>query len=240
MPLILRQEGSVATRSSGSTLAARRFSRHRQFASLECDFVSAVDFRGIGSDCRTFAAACRHLPICRLQASWSALMQILKNTVVTLDYSVSDPDGNVVDPGREPLIYLHGGHDDIFPKIEEALHEKVVGDTVEMKLQPDEAFGEYDEQLIQVEPRDSFPDPLEIGMQFEGSPEQGDEDDFVIFRVTEISGDKVILDGNHPLAGTALIFKCTVTAVRQASEEEIEHGHVHDGDPDDESAPRCH
>lgn len=170
-------------------------------------------------------------------------MQILKNTVVTLDYSVSDPDGNLVDPGREPLIYLHGGYDDIFPKIEEALHEKAVGDVVEMKLQPDDAFGEYDPELIQVEPRSQFPDVLEVGMQFEGAPEgTNEDDDFIIYRVTEIAKDKVVLDGNHPLAGTALVFKCTVTAVRQASEEEIEHGHVHgaDDESDDEDAPRCH
>jgi FKBP-type peptidyl-prolyl cis-trans isomerase SlyD len=167
-------------------------------------------------------------------------MQVLKNTVVTLDYSVSDPDGNVVDPGREPLVYLHGGYDDIFPKIEEALQGKNVGESISVKMQPDDAFGEYDAELVQIEPRNSFPETLEVGMQFEGGPEGGDdEDDFVIYRVTEIADDKVVLDGNHPLAGTALIFTCTVTAVRPASEEEVAHGHVHDADEDDD-APSCH
>lgn len=162
-------------------------------------------------------------------------MQVAKNTVVTLDYNVTDTDGNVVDEGREPLVYLHGGYDDIFTRIEEALHEKQVGETVQVKLQPDEAFGDYDEGLIQVESRKGFPKELEVGMQFEGSADD-DDDDVMIFRVTDIADDKVVLDGNHPLAGMALVFTCTVTDVRPASAEEIEHGHVHD----DEDGPTCH
>lgn len=159
--------------------------------------------------------------------------QIVRNTVVTLDYNVTDPDGVVVDEGREPLVYLHGGYDDIFPLIEEALQEKSVGDTVKVKLQPDDAFGEYDAELIQIEPRKGFPKELEVGMQFEGGDEE-DEDSFIIYRVTEIADDKVVLDGNHPLAGMALIFTCTVTDVRAASEDEIEQGHVHDDEDEDQ------
>ena len=155
-------------------------------------------------------------------------MQVAKNTVVTLDYNVKDPDGVLVDAGQEPLVYLHGGYDDIFPKIEEALQDKKVGEAVIVKLQPDEAFGEYDADLIQVESRKGFPKELEVGMQFEGTPDGGDDDDLLIFRVTEIADDKVVLDVNHPLAGVALVFTCTVTAVRPASEEEIAHGHVHE------------
>ena len=164
-------------------------------------------------------------------------MQVAKNTVITLDYHVTDPDGEVVDEGREPLVYLHGGYDDIFPKIEEALQGKKVGESVQVKLQPDEAFGEYDSSLVQIEPRKDFPKELQVGMQFEGAPEGSDDDDFVIYRVTDIEGDKVVLDGNHPLAGMALVFTCTVTAVRSASTEEVEHGHVHN--PDDEGET-CH
>ena len=161
-------------------------------------------------------------------------MQVSKNTVVTLDYNVKDPDGVLVDAGQEPLVYMHGGFDDIFPKIEEALEGKKVGESVVVKLQPDEAFGEYDADLIQVESRKGFPKELEVGMQFEGTPESGDDDDLLIFRVTEIADDKVVLDGNHPLAGMALVFTCTVTDVRPASEEEMAHGHVHeDGECDD-------
>ena len=152
--------------------------------------------------------------------------QIVRNMVVTMDYHVTDPDGEVVDEGTEPLIYLHGGYDDIFPKIEEALQDKTVGDTVKVKLQPDDAFGEYDADLIQIESRKGFPKELEVGMQFEGGQEE-DEESFIIYRVTEIADDKVVLDGNHPLAGMALIFNCTVTEVRPATAEEIEHEHVH-------------
>lgn len=154
-------------------------------------------------------------------------MQIGRNTVVTLDYHVTDPDGGVVDEGREAIVYLHGGYDDIFPKIEEALQGQAVGASVQVKLQPDEAFGEYDADLVQIEPRDSFPAELQVGMQFEGAAEGADEEDFILYRVTDIADDKVILDGNHPLAGLALVFTCTVTAVRPASEDEVTHGHVH-------------
>ncbi|MFO1345657.1 MAG: peptidylprolyl isomerase [Rhodocyclaceae bacterium] len=163
--------------------------------------------------------------------------QVAKNTVVTLDYNVTDSDGELVDAGKEPLVYLHGGHDDIFPKIEEAVQDKKVGETVKVKLQPEEAFGDYDEELIQIESRDQFPKELQVGMQFEGGPEGGDDDDFIIYRVTDIADDKVVLDGNHPLAGMSLIFTCTVTAVRPASEEELAHGHVHSGDGEE---GHCH
>ena len=159
-------------------------------------------------------------------------MQVAKNTVVTLDYNVTDPDGVLVDPGAEPIVYLHGGYDDIFPMIEEAMQGKKVGESAIIKMQPDDAFGEYDAELIQVESRSGFPKDLEVGMQFEGVPDGADDDDILIYRVTEIADDKVVMDGNHPLAGMALVFTCTVTAVRPASAEEIEHGHMHDDDFD--------
>jgi len=159
-------------------------------------------------------------------------MHVEKNTVVTLDYSVADPDGVLVDAGQDPLVYLHGGYDDIFPMIEEAVHGKKIGESVVVKMQPDDAFGEYDAELIQIESRKGFPKELEVGMQFEGVPDGADDDDILIYRVTEIADDKVVLDGNHPLAGMALVFTCTVTSVRPASADEIEHGHIHDGDCD--------
>lgn len=161
-------------------------------------------------------------------------MQVVKNTVVTLDYNVTDPDGELVDAGKDPLVYLHGGYDDIFPMIEEALQGKKIGESVVVKMQPDDAFGEYDADLIQIESRKSLPKELQVGMQFEGLPEGGDEDEVQIYRVTEIADDRVVLDGNHPLAGMALVFTCTVTAVRPASAEEIEHGHIHDGECEDD------
>lgn len=162
--------------------------------------------------------------------------QVEKNTVVTLDYHVTDTEGQVVDEGREPLVYLHGGYDDIFPLIEEALQGKKISESVQVKLQPDEAFGDYDASLVQVEPRKDFPKETQVGMQFEGGAE-GDDENFVVYRVTDIADDKVVLDGNHPLAGMALIFTCTVTALRPASAEEIEQGHVDEPEDDDET---CH
>jgi len=164
-------------------------------------------------------------------------MQVAKNTVVTLDYSVTDVDGELVDAGQEPLVYLHGGYDDIFPMIEEAMHGKKIGESVTIKMQPDDAFGEYDAALVQLEPRSQFPQEVQVGMQFEGVPEgaEGDEeDDVLIYRVTEIADDKVVLDGNHPLAGMALVFTCTVTDVRPATADEISHGHTHDDDCDED------
>jgi FKBP-type peptidyl-prolyl cis-trans isomerase SlyD len=154
-------------------------------------------------------------------------MEIVRNTVVTLAYHVTDSDGNMIDEGKEPIVYLHGGHGDIFPRIEEELQGKQSGATLQVKLQPDEAFGEYDADLVQIEDRDGFPKELEVGMQFEGGAEEAEDDDFIIYRVTDIAGDKVVLDGNHPLAGMSLVFSCTVNEVREATAEEIAHGHVH-------------
>jgi len=152
-------------------------------------------------------------------------MEIVKNTVVTLNYSVHDPDGNLVDDGANPLVYLHGGYDGIFPKLEEELHGKSVGDKLVVKLQPEDAFGDYDESLVMIEPADLFPDNIEIGMAFERVGEDDEED--MLFRVTDIADGKVVVDGNHPLAGTALVFDITVAEVRPATAEELTHGHVH-------------
>ncbi|RLJ64549.1 FKBP-type peptidyl-prolyl cis-trans isomerase [Sulfurisoma sediminicola] len=152
-------------------------------------------------------------------------MQIGQDTVVTLKYRVTDPDGNVVDEGKMPLTYLHGGYHGIFLRIEEELEGKSAGTAIEVKLQPEDAFGEYDADLVTVEPRDLFPDTIEVGMQFERATEG--ESDEMLYTITDIAGDKVVVDGNHPLAGAALVFACTVTEVRAASAEELAHGHVH-------------
>jgi FKBP-type peptidyl-prolyl cis-trans isomerase SlyD len=152
-------------------------------------------------------------------------MQIAKNTVVTLSYRVTDTDGSPVDEGAEPLVYLHGGYDGIFPRIEEALQGKAVGDALEVKLEPDDAFGDYDAELVMIEPRDLFPDNIEVGMQFERATEEGDDGE--LYTITDIADDKIVVDGNHPLAGMALIFSCTVADVRTATADEIGHGHVH-------------
>lgn len=152
-------------------------------------------------------------------------MEILKNTVVTLDYTVRDPDGNVVDDGANPLVYLHGGYDAIFPLLEEKLHGMKVGEKLNIKLQPDDAFGEYDESLVLIEERELFPADIEVGMAFERVGDDGEDD--MLFRITDIADKKVVVDGNHPLAGMALVFDVTVREVRAASAEELAHGHVH-------------
>ena len=156
-------------------------------------------------------------------------MKIVDDSVVTLKYTVHDDDGKLVDQGNEPLTYLHGGYDGIFPLVEKALAGKQEGEKIQLKLLPDDAFGEYDADLVRVEPRDRFPKEIKVGMQFEGAAEDDDED-LMIFTVTDIAEDKVVVDGNHPLAGIALTFDATVVSVRPATGEEISHGHIHGPD----------
>ncbi|MDZ4202215.1 MAG: peptidylprolyl isomerase [Gallionella sp.] len=157
-------------------------------------------------------------------------MKISKDTVVSLRYELSDAEGELLEKVDDPVNYLHGGYDGIFPLVEEALHGKVVGDQCSVTMEPDDAFGEYDHQLVEVEPRSSFPKEISVGMQFEGGPESADDDDYLLYTVVEVTDDEVTVDGNHPLAGKTLTFNCTVTGVRAATKEELEHGHVHDGD----------
>ena len=153
------------------------------------------------------------------------MKQIDKDSVVTLSYEVTDPDGNVLDAGEEPMIYLHGGYDDVFEAIEQSLQGKSVGDTVTVKLQPAQAFGEYDADLVLIESLDVLPQAIKVGMQIEGEPD-GSEEETVFYTVTDIADGKAVLDGNHPLAGRALVFIGTVTAVRPAILAEIEAGHI--------------
>lgn len=154
-------------------------------------------------------------------------MKIAKNTVVTVEYSLADTLGNLIEEGQEPMVYLHGGYENTLPKIEEALEGKAVGFNETIQVEPEDAFGEYDAELVKVEERNRLPSPIEVGMQFEGTPEESEDGESVIFTVTEIAEDKVVLDGNHPLAGIALRFTLNVVDVRAATEEEIAHGHVH-------------
>jgi FKBP-type peptidyl-prolyl cis-trans isomerase SlyD len=152
-------------------------------------------------------------------------MQIAKNCVVTLTYRVTDSDGELIDDGSQPIVYIHGGYDGIFPKIEEELHGKDVGAKLEVKLQPEDAFGDYDEAMVLIEPLSLFPESIEVDMQFERMTEDGEDE--IIYTITDIADGKVVVDGNHPLAGQAIIFSCTVSEVRTATAEEISHGHVH-------------
>ncbi len=153
-------------------------------------------------------------------------MTIAKNTVVTLTYELHDSAGQLLEKSDVPISYLHGGYDNIFPAVEYELQGKHVGDTLSIVLEPENAFGEYDEDLVRVEPKDRFPVPdVKVGMQFEGQGTQSGET--LIYTVTDVSEDTVVVDANHPLAGQTLRFSCTVTDVRPATDEEIAHGHVH-------------
>lgn len=152
-------------------------------------------------------------------------MHIAMNTAVSITYELRDSDGNVLESATEPVTYLHGGYDGIFPRVEEELHDKRVGDSIELTLEPDDAFGEYDEELVQIEPLSAFPvDKVEVGMQFEGEDPNGE---VVLYTITDIGDGKVVVDGNHPWAGERVQFKCTVTDIRPATKEEINHGHIH-------------
>ena len=157
-------------------------------------------------------------------------MKVAKDTVVSLRYELVDSEGELLEKTEEPVSYLHGGYDGIFPLVEEELHGKAVGDQCRVTMQPDDAFGEYDHMLVMTEPRNAFPEEIEVGMQFEGGPENADDEDYLLYTVVEVDDDEVTVDGNHPLAGKTLIFNCTVTGVRPATAEELAHGHVHDGE----------
>jgi FKBP-type peptidyl-prolyl cis-trans isomerase SlyD len=146
---------------------------------------------------------------------------ISKNTVVSLDVELADIWGNSLERSEEPVQYLHGGYGNIFPVAEAALEGKSVKDRVEVRLEPEDAFGDYDEDLLRVEERGRFPEALGVGMRFEGDPGSADEGRF--FTVTDIAEDKVVLDANHPLSGMALKLTCTVVGVRPASAREIEN-----------------
>jgi len=150
---------------------------------------------------------------------------IAKDTVVSLTYQLTGTDGKVIERTEEPISYLHGGYEGIFPLVEHALEGKEQGFSCEVRLEPDDAFGDYDAELVRVEARKLFPLKLQVGMQFEGSTDE--DGDTRIFTVTDIADDKVVVDGNHPLAGQTVTFACIVLDVRKATREELTHGHVH-------------
>lgn len=159
-------------------------------------------------------------------------MKIVKNSVVSISYELLDTAGEVLEQSDEPVSYLHGGYDGIFPTVEEALHGKEAGESCELTLEPEDAFGEYDAELVRIEERNQFPDSeVEVGMQFEGAAAgEDDEDEWILYTVTDVTDDKVVVDGNHPLAGQRLFFKCTITGVRPATDDEIAHEHAHGDD----------
>ena len=156
-------------------------------------------------------------------------MQITQDSAVTLSYPLHEllPNGSALkqlDQGH--TAYLHGGYENIFPKVEAALAGKAVGDSIRLDLAMEEAFGPVDEALKRSIPKGEFPPGVKVGGQLRGTNDQGEPQ---VYNVVKIKGPVVLLDGNHPLAGKALRFSATVTEVRPASSEEIAHRHVHGG-----------
>jgi FKBP-type peptidyl-prolyl cis-trans isomerase SlyD len=153
-------------------------------------------------------------------------MQIEKHKVVKFHYTLTDDEGELIDTsdGAEPLEYLHGVGG-IIPGLERALHGKASGDHFKINVQPEDAYGEQSEELVHEVERSQFDgiDDLELGMQFQ--VDEGDEP--MLVTVVEITDEKVTVDGNHELAGVSLNFEVTVGDIRDATPEEIEHGHVH-------------
>ena len=151
-------------------------------------------------------------------------MKIETNTAVTLRYKVAEANGKLLEESSEPMVYLHGGYGNTFPKIEAALEGKMPGYQTTVELQAADAFGLRDESLVQTIPKNQFPPGVKVGGQLQG---QGEDGQVQVFTVMKIKGDTVMLDGNHPMAGKALRFSVTVIEVRAATEEEITHRHVH-------------
>jgi FKBP-type peptidyl-prolyl cis-trans isomerase SlyD len=150
------------------------------------------------------------------------IMQIQAPCVVTLTWRLEDAHGQLIDDLSEPLEFYYGG-DDLFTKVEEALAGQEVGFTTTLHLEPESAFGAYDADLVFFEERSIFPDEVGPGMQFEGPPPGSKTPNLApeaIYTITEVYDTHVVLDGNHPLAGIALVLQLQVRGVRDATEEE--------------------
>ncbi len=153
-------------------------------------------------------------------------MQIAPNSVVTLQYTLKDNEGNLIDQSDDgSFLYLHGAMN-IIPGLENALLGKAAGDELSVSISPEEGYGVKDPQRIQEVPKEMFEgdDDIQVGVQFHAQSPDGEA---VVVTVTEVKDDVVVIDGNHALAGVDLNFDVKVIEVRDASEEEITHGHVH-------------
>ena len=154
-------------------------------------------------------------------------MTIAANKAVSIEFTLTNDDGDVIDSstGGAPLVYLQGAGN-IIPGLEKALEGKAVGEELTVTVEPEDAYGEYSAELVSTLSASMFEgvDQLEVGMQFHASAPDGQ---MQIVTIRDLDGDDVTVDGNHPLAGQRLTFKVKVVAVRDASEEEVAHGHVH-------------
>lgn len=153
-------------------------------------------------------------------------MQIGKNNVVTIHYTLKDDSGNLMESseGGAPMAYLHGASN-IIPGLEAALEGRSVGDDVSVRIAPEEAYGVRDDSKTQAVPREMFGEQeVNVGAQFHAqSPDGG----HITVTVVEVADEEITVDANHPLAGMHLNFDVTVVEIRDATEEELEHGHVH-------------
>ncbi|MGB3621600.1 peptidylprolyl isomerase [Ketobacter sp. MCCC 1A13808] len=153
-------------------------------------------------------------------------MDIQKGRVVGMHYTLRNDEGEIIDTseGREPLVFLQG-FGNIINGLESELEGKNLGDKLDVVVEPEQGYGVRHEQLIQRVPSSAFEgvDELQVGMQFQAQTEQGP----VPIRVVEINGEEVTIDGNHELAGVRLHFAVSIETIREASKEELEHGHVH-------------
>jgi FKBP-type peptidyl-prolyl cis-trans isomerase SlyD len=153
-------------------------------------------------------------------------MQVADNMAVSIHYTLTNDDGEVLDSsiGDEALVFLQGSGN-IIPGLEKVMVGKVTGDKFNVRIVPEEAYGELMEDMIQVLSRDMFEgiDNIEVGMQFHADVSSGPG----VVTVVSIEGDDITIDGNHPLAGIALNFDVEVIDVRLATEEEASHGHIH-------------
>lgn len=153
-------------------------------------------------------------------------MSISQDQVVSIHYTLRDDAGEIIDRSAdgEPLTYLHG-HGNLIPGLERELTGRKPGDRLQVKIAPAEAYGEYDKELVQRVPRRALKGiaSLRVGMRLQAQAPGSSR----AVTVTQIVGDMVTLDGNHPLAGKNLNFEVEVAGVRAATEEELAHGHVH-------------
>ena len=147
--------------------------------------------------------------------------------VVNMHYKLTDDNGNVMDSseGAEPMAYLHGAGN-IIPGLEKSLTGKVVGDSLQVRVEPGEGYGEVTPDLIQIIGKEAFEDAdaIEEGMAFEAEAQDGSRQHLV---VKKVEGDQVTIDANHPLAGVVLNFDIEIVSIREATEEEVTHGHAH-------------
>ena len=153
-------------------------------------------------------------------------MQIENNKVATLHYTLKDNDGNIIDQSDDcSFVYLHGAFN-IIPGLENALAGKTAGEELNVKVAPEEAYGVRNDEHIQEVPKAMFEDGtnIQVGMQFHA---QGPNGEMIMVTIADVKDDVVVVDGNHPLAGVELNFDVKIIDVRDATAEELEHGHVH-------------